>query len=137
MSTLSTLRTLLMIEESQTREFRAVMERADDPVVRAVFRILADNEETHANWVRDLIARRESPELEVKGPHHTTAAELEQMLVDENEEAEWFDEIAGGITDPEVKVILTTIARDEVRNARLIRELFERAKASAGAGIRR
>lgn len=42
------LRTVLRIEEAQTAGFRRLYETVSDPLAKAVFKILADDENTHA-----------------------------------------------------------------------------------------
>lgn len=127
MTKLSTLKTILGIEESQTRTFRKIAEEATDPAIRAVFRIIADNEATHAEWIRELIAFRKEGKFMERAPGEERRRFLEHVreaIGDEEEEADWFGEIADQTTNDGERIILHTIANDESRNARLLHSIL-------------
>ncbi len=127
MTDLATLKTVLRIEEAQTAGFRRLYESVSDPLAKAVFRILADDENTHAGWVRELIAERENSKnakTAQKSGRKLTLEELRGHLGDEEGEEDWFGQIARESDDPVVRLVLTRIAEDEGRNAKLVKELM-------------
>lgn len=134
MTDVATLKTVLRIEEAQTSHFRKLYETVSDPLAKATFKILADDENTHAGWVRELISERENSKkakTAEKSGRKLTLDELREHLGDEEGEEEWFGEIARESNDPVVKLVLTRIAEDEGRNAKLVKELMAHLSGKA------
>lgn len=119
MNTQRELQQILRIEVSQVGAFRALAKRTGDPLQRAVLTIVADNEGTHAGWVRALLAGEAGRSGAALGE-----AELREQLGYELGEADGFGEVAERATDPVVRTVLGRIASDEARNAKLLRELL-------------
>lgn len=122
MTTGSELEHLLSVEEIHTSHFEEWSRRATHPLAKVAFRLAADKEANHTQWVRLLIeiakAKDRGEDLGV------TRGELEFWIEDESGEGESYEDLARRANEPWVRAVLGQIAKDQATNAELLRDVL-------------
>jgi len=124
MTTKDELEHLLYVEGLHSAHFEAWGRRTEDPLARMVFRLAADREKNHAEWVKMLIAIHETGGR--GGRLGIGREELEFWVEDESGEGDSYERLASKAAEPWVREVLRQIAEDERSNARMLKELLGR-----------
>jgi len=120
------LEELLEVERIHTSHFTGWERKATDPLAKMVFRLAADKEANHVEWVKALI---EIAKSKINGGDlGVDRADLEYWIQDEGGEGESYMESARKAREPWVRTVLRQIGNDETTNAELLKTLFGEAK---------
>lgn len=120
------LEELLEVERIHTSHFTEWERKATEPLAKMVFRLAADKEANHVDWVKALI---EIAKSKINGGNlGVDRADLEYWVRDEGGEGESYMESAGKAREPWVRAVLRQIGNDETTNAELLKTLLGEAK---------
>ena len=116
------LEELLYVERMHTAHFAEWAKRASYPLARMIFRLAADKEANHVEWVKALIeiakSRKNGKDFGVK------KSDLEYWVEDEGGEGESYMKTAEKATEPWVRAVLQQIGNDETTNSELLKTLL-------------
>jgi len=131
MTTKEELEHLLYVEGLHSAHFEEWERRTDDPLAKMVFRLAADKERNHAEWVKLLIAIQEKGGR--GGRLGVGREELEFWVADESGEGDSYERLASKAEEPWVSEVLRQIAEDERSNAKMLAALLARAGRGSAA----
>ncbi len=116
------LEELLYVERMHTAHFAEWAKRASHPLAKMIFRLAADKEANHVEWVKALIeiakSRKNRKDFGVK------KSDLEYWVEDEGGEGESYMKTAEKATEPWVRAVLQQIGDDETTNSELLKTLL-------------
>ncbi len=114
---------MLAVERIHTSHFTEWERKATHPLAKMIFRLAADREANHVEWVKALIEIAKSKwngkDLVV------TKSDLEYWVEDEGGEGESYMKTAARATEPWVKAVLQSIGNDETTNSELLKTLMK------------
>lgn len=120
------LEELLAVELIHTSHFTEWERKATDPLAKMVFRLAADKEANHVEWVKALIKIAKSKENGIS--FGVDRSDLEYWVKDEGGEGESYMESARKVREPWVRAVLGQIGNDETTNAELLKTLLDEVK---------
>lgn len=125
-TSITELEELLSVERIHTSHFTEWEKKATHPLAKMVFRLAADKEANHVEWVKALIeiakTKRHGESFGVE------KVDLEFWVQDESGEGESYQETAKRTAEPWVKLVLEQIGNDETSNGELLKSLLEAVK---------
>jgi rubrerythrin len=125
MTTKEDLEHLLCVESLHSAHFEEWERKTQDPLAKMVFRLAADKEKNHYEWVKLLIAIQERGGR--GGKLGVSPDDLRFWVEDESGEGDSYEGMAKRAEEPWVKAVLRQIAEDERSNARMLKALLESA----------
>lgn len=120
------LEELLAVERIHTSYFTEWERKATDPLAKTVFRLAADKEANHVEWVKALIEIAKSKKNRDK--LGVDRSDLEYWVKDEGGEGESYMKSARKAREPWVRAVLGQIGNDETTNAELLKTLLDETK---------
>ncbi len=127
MTSVKELEELLAVERIHTSHFEEWEKKASHPLAKMVFRLAADKEANHVEWVKALIEIAKSKK-NGKDPG-VSKPDLEYWVEDESAEGESYMRTAEDAVEPWVKAVLRQIGNDETTNSKLLTALLREAQA--------
>ncbi len=127
MTSVADLEHMLYVEKLHTRNFAEWAERATDPLAKISFRIAADREANHVQWVELMLAI--AKDRRQKGDLGVSKSDLEFWIADEGGESDSYRSAEAAAEEPWVKAAIRQMAADEKTNAELLRLVLANARA--------